>query len=227
MTATARSRDLRALGGVLFAVFFIASLVLGGALASDSLPLPGAPATEVAGYFTESRTAVLVSGLLQVLSAISLSVFALCIVAFVRRMAGEMGALPGLTLGGGAFAAVFLLASALLAWVLALTAAGLGLDLVSTLRDLNFLFGGGAHVVSLGLFVGATSIAALRAKTLPRWIPWLGIVAAALSILSLTSLVFFPATILLPLGRLLSFVWSIAVGLVLALGERREPGAEG
>ena len=101
------------------------------------------------------------------------------------------------------------------------------MDLVGTLRNLNFLSGGAAHVASLGLFVGAASIAASRARALPRWILWLGILAAALSILSLVSLVWFPATILLPLGRLLAFVWSIAVGLVLALGTQREPGAGG
>ena len=102
-----------------------------------------------------------------------------------------------------------------------MTAASLELNLVGTLRSLNFLTGGVAHVVSLGLFVGATSIAALRAGALPRWILWLGLVAAALSILSLASLIWFPATILLPLGRLLSLIWSISVGFVLALGNQR------
>ena len=108
-----------------------------------------------------------------------------------------------------------------------MTAASLELNLVGTLRSLNFLIGGVAHVVSLGLFVGATSIAALRAGALPRWILWLGLVAAALSILSLASLIWFPATILLPLGRLLSLIWSISVGFVLALGNQRETGTGG
>lgn len=227
MAASIRQRNPWALSGVFFAAFFIASLVLGGVLASGPLPLPSAPGAEVARYFTESRTAVLVLGLFQALSAVSLFVFVAPVAAFVRRIAGEKRALPWLTSGGGAVAAVFLLVSVLLGWVLALTAAGLGLDLVGTLRDLNFLSGGAAHVASLGLFVGAASIAASRARALPRWILWLGIVAAALSILSLASLVWFPATILLPLGRLLSLVWSIAVGLVLALGKQREPGAGG
>lgn len=220
--ASIRQRNPWALSGVFFAAFFITGLILGGVLASGPLPLPGAPAADVARYFTESRTAVLVSGLFQVLSAISLFVFVAPVAAFVRRIAGERRALVGTISVGGALAAVFLLVSAVLGWVLALTAAGLGLELVATLRDLNFLSGGVAHVASLGLFVGAGSIAALRARALPRWILWLGIVAAALSILSLASLVFFPATILLPLGRLLSFIWSIAAGLVLALGKHRE-----
>jgi hypothetical protein len=52
----------------------------------------------------------------------------------------------------------------------ALTAGGLGQDLVGTFRQMNFLSGGTLHVASLGLFVGATSIAASRAKALLRWI---------------------------------------------------------
>lgn len=227
MTISRRQRNPWALGGVFFAAFFISSLVLGGVLAVGPLPLPGSPAAEVARYVTESRTAVLVSGLFQVLSAISLFVFVAPVAAFVRRTGEGSSALPGLTLGGGALAAIFLLVSSLLGWVLALTAGGLGLDLVGTLRSLNFLSGGAAHVASLGLFVGAASIVALRVRALPRWLLWLGIVAASLSILSLASLVWLPATILLPLGRLLSLIWSIAVGLVLALGKQREPGAGG
>ena len=119
-------------------------------------------------------------------------------------------------------AVVFLLASALLGLVLALTAGGLGLDLVGTLRQMNFLTGGTLHVASLGLFVGATSIAARRTKALPRWISWLGIVQATLAVLSLASLVFFPAALFILLGRLLGFVWCIGVGIVLALGRQRD-----
>lgn len=49
------------------------------------------------------------------------------------------------------------------------------LGFVDTLRQANFLTGGTLHGASLGLFVGVTSIAASRAKALPRWISWLGI----------------------------------------------------
>lgn len=227
MTISTRQRNPWALGGVLFAAFFIAGGILGGMLTAASLPLPGAPAAEVARYYEDSRTAVLVLSLFHVLSATSLFVFVAPVAAFVRRTAGESSALPWLTSGGGVLAAVLLLASALLGLVLTLTAGGLSLDLVGTLRQMNFLSGGTLHVASLGLFVGAASIAARRAKALPSWICWLGLVAATLAILSLASLVLFPASVFIPLGRLLSFVWSIAVGLVLALGRQREAVAGG
>ena len=225
--ARRRSRDPRALGGVLFVALFISGLVLGGALSSAPFPMPGASPQEVARYYDENRTAVLAAGSLQALSSLALLVLSSSVTAFVRRTAGGRGALPALTTGGGLSAAALLLASALLGFVLALAQGGLGLDLVGVLRQMNFLTGGTLHVAALGLFVGAASIAARRTKALPSWISGLGIVAAALAILSLASLLWFPATILIPLGRLLLAIWCIAAGLVLALDRQRDASAGG
>jgi hypothetical protein len=221
VTVEAGRGRLLASSGLLFVAFFIASLVLGGVLASSPLPMPDAPAAQTARYYDDSRTAILVGGLLQALSAVSLLVFTLCVAAVVRRGAGDRGALSRLALGGGALAAVFLLLSVVFSAVLALVAAGENLALVDALRDLNFLAGGADHVSMLGIFVGTSSVAASRAKALPRWISWLGFLAATLSLLSLASLVWFPATVLLPLGRLLSFAWSIAMSVVLIRGGGR------
>ena len=225
--ARRRSRDPRALGGVLFVALFISGLVLGGALSSAPFPMPGASPQEVARYYEENRTAVLAAGSLQALSSLALLVFSSSVTAFVRRTAGGRGALPALTSGGGLSAAALLLASALLGFVLALAPGGLGLDLVGVLRQMNFLTGGTLHVAALGLFVGAASIAARRTKALPSWISGLGIVAAALAILSLASLFWLPATILIPLGRLLLAIWCVAAGLVLALGGQRDASVGG
>jgi hypothetical protein len=215
MKVSRERKNLRALSGVLFVAFFISGLVLGGVLAFMPLPMPDAPVAEAARYFKNNRTTVLAGSSLQALSAVSLFVFAACVAAFVRRAAGKSGALPRLVLGGGVLAAAFLLLSAFLSVALVPVAAGGSLGLVGTLRELNFLAGGPDHIPLLGLFVGVASIAALRAKALPRWTYWIGISAATLSLLSLTSLLWFPATLLLPLGRLLTFVWSVAVSLVL------------
>ena len=94
MKASRERRNLQALSGVLFAAFFIASLVLGGVLSSASLPMPGAPAAEVARYYNDSRIAVLIASSLQALSAVSLIVFAALVAAFVRRPTGERGGCP-------------------------------------------------------------------------------------------------------------------------------------
>ena len=217
----------RALSGVLFAAFFIAGDILRGVLASTPLPLPGAPASEVARYFDESRTAALAVGIVQSLSAISLLVFAGCVVAVVWQATRGGSALPRLTAAGGALAATCLLVSALLALTLVPVAAGGDLGLVGALRSLNFLTGGTLHVAALGLFAGAASLAARRARALPGWICWLGIVLAVPAILSLASLAWYPANFFILLGRLLAFVWSIAAGIALALGTRPAPAVGG
>jgi hypothetical protein len=215
------------LTGVVFAALFLAQSVVGDALATIPLPLPGAPAAEVARYFTASQTAAVAGAVAQIVTAVSLLVFAGYAVNIVRLTWSDGGALPGLTLAGGLLASAFLLASALFGLALVPVAAGGNLPLVDILRNLNFLSGGTLHVASLGVFVGAASIAALRANALPVWIVWLGIVTAAVAILSLASLVVFPATLLILVGRWLTFVWSIAVGIVLAFGKPNGTIAEG
>jgi hypothetical protein len=215
MTAAGGRGSPWALSGVFFVALFIGGLVLSGVLAPAPYPLPGASSAEIVRYFSEGRTAILMLGFLQALSAISLFVFAACVAAFVRRTATGTRTLSGLTFGGGTLAAAFLLLAAILSWVLALTVSEGGADLASTLHYLIFLAGGPAHVASLAPFVGAGSIAALGTKALPGWISWVGIAAAVISLLCLVSLIWYPASIFIPLGRGLSFVWSVAVSVVL------------
>jgi hypothetical protein len=222
-TQTRVNSGWQALMGVAFATLFFVQSVLGGALALTPLPLPGAPAVEVARYFTESRSAVVAVAIIQMVTAIALFVFAGSIAAVVRRMQAGEGALPRFTRAGGTLAPAFVLASALVGLVLLLVAAGGNLDLVALLRNLNFWFGGTLHVAALGVFVGAASLAGRRRNALPGWIVWLGIVTAVVSLLSLISLMAPLAALLIMLGRLLALVWSAGVGIVLAFGKQRMP----
>jgi hypothetical protein len=114
MTTSRRQGNPWALGGVLFAVFFIAGDVPRGMLTSNALPLPGASAAEVARYFTDNQTAVLVVAAVQILSALSLLVFVAPVATFARRAADDEGTLPRLASGGGVLSTLLLLASALL-----------------------------------------------------------------------------------------------------------------
>lgn len=224
VTVGTRRGRLLALSGLLFVAYFIVGLVLGGMLATSPFPMPDAPAAQTAGYYRDNVTALAVGGVFQSLSAIALLVFVRCVAAFAGRVMGEKDALSRPVLGFGVLAAGFLLVSAAFSGTLVLVAGGGDLSLVGALRDLNFFSGGVAHIVSLGLFVGA-AVDASGTKAVPRWVLRLGAVAAVVSVLSLASLVWFPATFLIPLGRLLSFVWCVAVGIVLAFGGRQEPGA--
>lgn len=221
MTSTARQRNPWALSGVLFVALFLAALIYSSVSAGETYPSPFGPAAEIQRYFTEHRGTVQAFSLLQAIAAIALLGFAVALAASVRRAADEAGVLSGLTLGGGVLAAATLLLSASFSWVLARPATAEAPALVRALHDLAFLTGGPGHVPWFGVLIGAGSLAALRVRTLPGWIAWLGIAVAALSLLSVISMVVLPAAILLPLGRFLGFVWIVAVSLVLARGGRR------
>ena len=214
-----------ALSGVLFPAFFFIGENVAGRLATASLPMPDAPVAEVVAYYSGSQSAALVLATFQALSAVALLVFATCVVLFLRRIPVDRGALVQVTRGAGILAGLFLLASAILALALTQAAAGGDPTLVGTLRSLNFLTGGTLHVASLGVFVGAASLAARRVGALPGWIAWLGILQALVSVLSLASLFFYYAALFILLGRLLGFVWCVAVCVALAVGRRPAPAA--
>jgi hypothetical protein len=210
--------------GVLFPAFFFAGDVLGGALATPTaLPLPGAPGGEVARYYLESPSAVVAVAVAQILAAVALFAFARYIATFVRRMESDRTGLNRIVLGAGWLAAALLLVCAALSFVLLSVASSGNAELVLLVRQLNFLYGGTLHVATLGVYVGSASLAGRRAHALPSWIVWLGIGTAAIGILSLTSLLVFPAALLILVGRLFGFLWSIAAAVVLisAMSYRR------
>jgi hypothetical protein len=224
MTATRTGSSLGALGGVLFVAFLVAGAVLAGLLAPGPYPIPGAPSAEVVRYFAEGRAAVLAAGLLQALAAASLLAF----VVLARRgvipsaAKGRDGRAEG---GAGVLAASLLFLTAIFMLALALPATAEAPALAGALHYLVFVAGGPAHVASLGMFVGAVSLAASRRSTgtLPRRIAWLGIAAATLSLACLLSFLWFPASVLVPLGRLLCFVWIVNASLALVRAGRSAP----
>jgi hypothetical protein len=63
--------------------------------------------------------------------------------------------------------------------------------------------------------MAGVSVPCLIVGLTPRWVAWLGLVLAAVCELSVLSVVFPQLSVLLPLGRLLAFVWMIAVGFTL------------
>jgi hypothetical protein len=191
------------LSGVLFVAFFLAGDVLRSILAAMPLPLPTAPATDVMQYYTTSWPAALAVGIVQILSAGALFVFAGCVADVVQQVSSTARPTQVVTRVAGMPAAAFLLVSALLSLALIPVTVGSDLALVGALRTANFLTGGTLHVAPLGLFVGAASLAACKAGSLPRWIIWWGIVQAVVAILSLASLGVFPAALLILLGRMI------------------------
>lgn len=198
--------------------FLIAYLVVSpvsDALADRPLPLPGTGPSEVAAYFAANPAAVAASALLQVASVACLAVF-IAALAPVLRGAGPEGARVPL-LGYVAVAAIVV--SSLLAGAAAVVASR-SAGVTYVLREASFYAGGVAHVVTLGAFVLGAALILGRRELIGAASRWSGYVAGALAMLSIVSLGVYYASVLLPVGRVLSMVATVAIGVALVRGRR-------
>lgn len=198
--------------------FLIAYLVVSpvsDALADRPLPLPGTGPSDVAAYFAANPAAVAASALLQVASVACLAVF-IAALAPVLRGAGPEGARVPL-LGYVAVAAIVV--SSLLAGAAAVVASR-SAGVTYVLREASFYAGGVAHVVTLGAFVLGAALILGRRELIGAASRWSGYVAGALAMLSIVSLGVYYASVLLPVGRVLSMVATVAIGVALVRGRR-------
>ncbi|MFC4395564.1 hypothetical protein [Arthrobacter sedimenti] len=175
---------------------------------------PIAPAVDVAEFFRRYGVAAQVAGMLQFGSAVPLGIFAATVYARQLRLGVRV---PGPAIGffGGISAAVFLMLSGLITWLLGRPEITADTALAQALAFLAFLTAGVGFVVGLGLLVAGIAVPSLILGFLPRWLAWAGLVIAALSELSFLSMVFEPLEFLLPIGRFGGLVWLIAAGFLL------------
>ncbi|WP_051836095.1 hypothetical protein [Streptomyces sp. NRRL WC-3742] len=219
-------RPAGALTGALYPVLFVASLVVPAVSAPSGQPLatPYSDDDVVRRFLAADPDALhrslQLSGLLQLLSALALLSFVPRLTAFTGRFGTESRA--GLVRAAGTASAVLLALSASTSWVLSMVHSTAELALSRALMDLTFITGAAPAVGTLGLVLWQVSRAALVSRALPSWVARSGLVLAVASLLSLLSLVAEPATLLIPVGRYLGFVWFVAVSVTLW---RRDGGA--
>lgn len=192
------------LGALAFLLFYLAVSPVAGAFATQPLPMPGAPAQEVHDFFTGSGAASVVTGVLQMLSVAGLTVF----VSGLHRIQPVPGGRLRIV---GWLAVLAMVVSSLIAIVLGTTASALSPETVVAWRQMSFYAGGVVHVVALGGL--ALAIAVSRMLTRPvRVMAW---VAAVPAVLSVASLFWYYASILLPAGRLLAMIAFVVAGVSL------------
>jgi hypothetical protein len=199
-----------------FLVAFLAAGVASGAAADRPLPLPDASASEVAAYYMANPLAVGLTAGLQVVSVACLGVF----VAFLAPALRAVGAawLPRV----GYLSAAAMVVSSALSATLAVLVPSASEATVNALRQANFYAGGVATVVTLGVFVLGTALVLGRERLFGAPTRWFGVVAGGIAVLSLLSLAIYPATIAIPVGRVLSMVWTIVAGVVVLRRARSE-----
>lgn len=205
---TPRGTAPRVLAGAIgFLLLYLLVSFIPPALASDSLPLPSDPAEETQAYFAGNAADVVATAVLQALSVSFLAIF----VHALGRAAvtPEQRAAAAKARPWGYGAVVAMLVSSTLSLVLAATASSVSVDTVSVLRTANFIAGGTAHVVALGIFVLLASRTPGFGKGVRRF-AW---VVAVPAVASLISLVVFEGAALILLGRLLAMIWAITAAV--------------
>jgi len=143
-------------------------------------------------------------------SAVPLGIFAATAYARQLRLCvGVPG--PGIGFFGGVTASVFLMLSALLAWVLSRPEVTTDVTLTHALAFLAFISGGAGFVFGLGLLAAGIAVPVLIPRFIPRWLAWTGLILAAGSELNFFSMVIEPMQFLLPVGRFGGLLWLASV----------------
>lgn len=184
-------------------------------LASSALPLPDDPVRQVRDWYAENPLAAVLIGVTQFLSVCALGTFAVLLPRTARSAAQLSSTRRARTWGLVAVALMMLSSS--LGWVLTAVAPAASLDVVSVLRTANFVTGGTAHVVALGIFVWLAS----RTPGFGRPVRGLAAVAVVVAFLSLSSLLWFYGAAFILLGRLLCMLWAICAAVSIIRGSAK------
>jgi hypothetical protein len=214
LPASSRNRSASELAaGVLAPVGFLgaylAATPVSSAVADRPLPMPNSPAAEVAAYYAANPLAVGLTASLQVVSVACFAVF----VGFLAPALRAVGAawLPRV----GYLSVAAMVVSSALSATLAMVVTSAGDAAVLALRQANFYAGGVVNVVTLGVFVVGAALLLGRERLFGAPTRWFGFVAGGIAVLSVLSLAIYYASIALPVGRVLSMVWTIVAGVVI------------
>jgi hypothetical protein len=202
------------------AVGLLLATVFSTALYPSPFGPPFGPQTDVATYFANNSAQVRGMSFVFALAA-------LCLLIFVAYGAGMLAdgrlerrsALPGLALAAGTLSTGFWLLNALLLWVLSRPTPSADRAVLGTVHELIYVAGGPAHVLFLGLFLGAVSALLRRSPVLPGWLAWTAAATAATTTAGVLALLWEPATFLLPVGRSLAMLWIFATSVALLVGK--------
>ena len=214
LPASSRNRPASELvGGVLAPVGFLAGFLAAApltiAVADRPLPMPDAPVADVVAYYAANPLAVGLAAVLQVVSVACFAVF----VGFLAPALRALGAgwLPRV----GYLSVAAMVVSSALSAALAMVGTSARDATVLALRQANFYAGGVVNVVTLGVFVVGSALVLGRERLFGAPTRWFGVVAGGIAVLSVLSLAMYYASIALPVGRVLSMVWTIVAGVVV------------
>ena len=197
-------------------VAFVVLMVVGSMLIGD-VPAPDAPAQEIANYLADSgnHTRNIIGAYLWVIGAFAFVWFLVRLRNDIRRAEGGTGSLSGPAFGAGvAFVALWMVSAVVFA------AVPFAIELrdapISDTDVVRLLPATGRLLLLLGagfaglLVVLTTSVAIFRTGVFPRWLVWLGIVAAIVLLFDVIYLTIFPF-----------WTWVFIVSMVMLMRRER------
>jgi len=196
-------------------LLFATSLVLTKVVTNGAAyPMPYFSFDKIRGYFLQFSELERFDAMLQFGSAVPLGIFTAAITSRLK-FHGVNASGVNIALYGGIGASIFIAISGLCGWVISQLSAFKETEAIHGFQLFDFITGGVAHVVSLGLLIAGVSVTAAFTKLIPRWMVWLGLATAVCCELSTLSLFFPIFYVFIPLGRFPGFIWMIAVGFTM------------
>lgn len=179
--------------GSIALVLSVASVLVPLAVSLAGYPTPASSPEATAAYFADHPMAGVLAGFFAFSAAVPLGIYAAATYARQLRP-GVRVPDPGISFFGGVAAAVLLIASGLITWVLADASDSIPPTVTQLLVDLGFALGG----------IGFAT-----------WLAWVGLVLGALGEISFLALLWDGFDRLVPVNRFGGLLWLAMVGFLL------------
>jgi hypothetical protein len=199
---------------VYFLVFAAGMTFLLISSSGASYPTPYDPVEKAQHFYSDFASGLRAQSFFLFWSALPLGIYTAFMTARLRGLNLHRGGV-NIAQFGGFGAAIFIGLSGLVTWVL--SQPGITNDPGTTriMQLLAFATGGTGAVVLSGLLIAGICVTAGIDRIIPRWVMWLGLVIALISVLSMINLVAPDVSILLPIGRFLGIIWMIIAGFTV------------
>jgi hypothetical protein len=196
-----QKRDVGSLTGALFVVLVLVAFIAVGGDTPDG----DASARKVVSFYSDHDTKEMIAAVVLALSAVPLLYFTAILRGRLRDALPAGSVLPAFALGGGLVAAAGFCTAATLHFALADYAEDIQPAAAQALNaiDGDFFL---PFTTGLAVLLLAASVGAIRARVLPRWLGWVGVVLFV---------VFFTPVGFLAFG--LSGIWIIVASVLLYL----------
>ena len=221
MSAAVDSRSVRGGPPPLVPALAFGALMIASVVVSAGGPRPDTGAAAALLYVRDHAGQLQAAGFLAFAAALPLALWSAAVYQRLRSL-GVVAPGPVFGLTGGILAAASLALSGLLSWTLAEAAPTLDPAGARALVDLSFVTGAAGFVVPLALLIAGVAVPAAILRLTSRPISAIGVLIAAVGMLSTFTLLTSTLDPTLPIGRFGGLAWIVAVSLALPASRHRD-----